>query len=122
MEKILFGYGSVGNDHPIGQGQRFYNTELEQKALIPTSAPFHLKKAGLDSVDVKLSAADAAFVGAVDAAVLYQSSAARRASTSPRSREPNDGYWSDVWMKKPFRLAVYWSGRVGRGSDVLDRL
>ena len=25
-------------------------------------------------------------------------------------REPNDGYWSDVWMKKPFS-AVYWSGR-----------
>ena len=25
-------------------------------------------------------------------------------------REPNDGYWSDVWMKKPF-CAVYWGGR-----------
>jgi peptide/nickel transport system substrate-binding protein len=25
-------------------------------------------------------------------------------------REPNDGYWSDVWMKKPFS-AVYWGGR-----------
>ncbi|MEC9472765.1 MAG: peptide ABC transporter substrate-binding protein, partial [Pseudomonadota bacterium] len=24
--------------------------------------------------------------------------------------EPNDGYWSDVWMKKPF-CAVYWGGR-----------
>ena len=25
-------------------------------------------------------------------------------------REPNDGYWSDVWLKKPW-VACYWSGR-----------
>jgi peptide/nickel transport system substrate-binding protein len=25
-------------------------------------------------------------------------------------REPSDGYWSNVWMKKPF-TAAYWSGR-----------
>ena len=25
-------------------------------------------------------------------------------------REPNDGYWSNVWLKKPF-CAVFWGGR-----------
>jgi peptide/nickel transport system substrate-binding protein len=110
VDKILFGYGSVGNDHPIGQGQRFYNTELEQKAYDPDKAKYHLKQAGLDSVVVSLSAADAAFVGAVDAAVLYQSSASEAGINLTPVREPNDGYWSDVWMKKPF-CAVYWSGR-----------
>ncbi|WP_104019153.1 ABC transporter substrate-binding protein [Roseovarius nitratireducens] len=110
VDKILFGYGSVGNDHPIGEGQRFYNTELEQKTYDPDKAKFHLKKAGLDSVDVQLSAADAAFAGAVDAAVLYQSSAKAAGINLTPVREANDGYWSDVWMKKPF-CAVYWSGR-----------
>ena len=110
VDKILFGYGSVGNDHPIGQGQRFYNTELEQKAYDPDKAKYHLKQAGLNCVDVQLSAADAAFVGAVDAAVLYQSSASEAGINLTPVREPNDGYWSDVWMKKPF-CAVYWSGR-----------
>ncbi|MDZ7709013.1 MAG: ABC transporter substrate-binding protein [Roseovarius sp.] len=110
VKKILFGYGSVGNDHPIGQGQRFYNAELEQKSFDPDKARYYLKKAGLDSLEVKLSAADAAFVGAVDAAVLYQSSAAQAGITLTPSREPNDGYWSDVWMKRDF-AAVYWSGR-----------
>ena len=110
VEKILFGYGSVGNDHPIGQGQRFFNSELEQKSYDPDKAKWHLKQAGLDSVDVELSAADAAFVGAVDAAVLYQSSAKAAGINLTPKREPNDGYWSDVWMKKPF-TAVYWSGR-----------
>ncbi|AWZ20942.1 Twin-arginine translocation pathway signal [Roseovarius sp. TM1035] len=110
VDKILFGYGSIGNDHPIGRGQRFFNTELEQKSFDPDKAKFHLKQAGLDSLEVKLSAADAAFGGAVDAAVLYQSSAAQAGITLTPVREANDGYWSDVWMKKPFS-AVYWSGR-----------
>ena len=26
-------------------------------------------------------------------------------------REPDDGYWSNVWMKKPW-VACYWSGRA----------
>src|SRR6056297_3394113 len=111
VEKILFGYGSVGNDHPIGEGQRFYNTELEQKTYDPDKAKWHLKQAGLDSVDVSLSSADAAFVGSVDAATLYQSSAKAAGINLKPRREPNDGYWSDVWMKKDF-VSVYWSGRA----------
>ncbi|MBV7378694.1 ABC transporter substrate-binding protein [Maritimibacter dapengensis] len=111
VEKILFGYGTVGNDHPIGRGQRFFNDELEQTSYDPDKAKFHLKEAGLDNLSVKLSAADAAFSGAVDAAVLYQNAAAAAGIDIEVVREPNDGYWSDVWMKKPFS-AVYWSGRV----------
>lgn len=42
VDKILFGYGSVGNDHPIGPGQRFFNTELEQKTYDPYKAKWHL--------------------------------------------------------------------------------
>jgi len=110
VEKILFGYGSVGNDHPIGQGQRFFNTELEQKTYDPDKAKWYLKQSGLDSVDVALSASDAAFTNSVDAATLYQASAKAGGINLKPVREPNDGYWSDVWMKKPY-TAVYWSGR-----------
>ncbi len=110
VEKILFGYGSVGNDHPIGRGQRFYNSELAQTEYDPDKAKCYLKEAGLDSLSVDLSAADAAFAGAVDAAVLYQNSAKAAGIDVNVNRVPNDGYWSDVWMKKPFS-AVYWGGR-----------
>ena len=110
VEKILFGYGSVGNDVPVGQNQAFFNTELEQKTYDPDKAKWHLKEAGMDSLSVSLSAADAAFAGAVDAGVLYQNSAKDAGIDLKVVREPNDGYWSDVWMKKPFS-AVYWSGR-----------
>ena len=110
VEKILFGYGSVGNDHPIGRGQRFFNDQMPQTTYDPDKAKFYLKEAGMDSLSVSLSAADAAFGGAVDAAVLFQNSAKAANIDIQVVREPNDGYWSDVWMAKPFS-AVYWSGR-----------
>lgn len=110
VEKILFGFGSVGNDHPIGEGQRFYNSELEQKSYDPDKAAWYLKQSGLDSLSVSLSASDAAFGGAVDAATLFQNSAKKAGIDLKVVREPKDGYWSDVWMKKPF-TAVYWGGR-----------
>lgn len=110
VEKILFGYGSVGNDHPIGSGQRFFNSELEQRTYDPDRAKFHLKEAGLDSLSVSLSVADAAFPGAVDAGVLFREAAAPAGIDIEVNRVPNDGYWSDVWMKDDF-CAVYWGGR-----------
>ena len=111
VEKILFGYGSVGNDHPIGAGQRYFNSELEQKTYDPDKAKWHLQQAGIDRLEVSLSASDAAYGGAVDAATLYQASAKAAGIDLTPVREPKDGYWSDVWMKKPF-TTVYWSGRA----------
>ncbi len=111
VEKILYGYGVVGNDHPIGPGQRYFNKDLKQTPYDPDKAKWHLKEAGLDSLKIDLSSSDAAFGGAVDAAILYQNSASAAGIEINVVREPNDGYWSDVWMKKPFS-AVYWSGRV----------
>lgn len=110
VEKILFGYGSVGNDHPIGRGQRFFNEELEQTAYDPDKAKFYMKEAGIDSLSVELSAADAAYAGAVDASILFQNSASASGIDLKVNRVPNDGYWSDVWMSHSFS-AVYWGGR-----------
>jgi peptide/nickel transport system substrate-binding protein len=110
LQTILRGHGYLGNDHPIGKSNRFFASELEQRAYDPDKAQFHLKKAGLDKLEVSLHAADAAFPGAVDAAVLYKEHAANAGITIKVVREPNDGYWSNVWMQKAWS-AVYWSGR-----------
>ncbi|MEE4015264.1 ABC transporter substrate-binding protein [Roseibium sp. FZY0029] len=110
VDKILFGYGAVGNDTPISPSYRYYADDIEQTTYDPDKSKFYLKQAGLDSLDVSLSAADAAFGGAVDAAVLFSNSAAKAGINLKPVRESNDGYWSDVWMKKPFS-AVYWGGR-----------
>ena len=110
VDTILNGYGSLGNDHPIGPGQRFFNTDLPQKELDPDKAKFHLKEAGLDSLSVDIHLADAAFAGAIDAGVLFSESAASAGINLNVVREPNDGYWSNVWMQKPF-VGTYWGGR-----------
>jgi len=111
MDKVLLGHGKLGNDHPISPSNQFHNGELEQRTYDPDKAKYYLKQAGLSSLSVKLSAADAAFPGAVDAAVLYKEHAAKAGIEIEVVREPNDGYWSNVWMNKPW-TAVYWSGRV----------
>ena len=110
VEKILFGYGEVGNDHPIGRSNRYFAGDLEQNSYDPDKAKFYLREAGLDSLNVSLSAADAAFGGAVDAGLLYADKAAAAGININVVREVNDGYWSEVWMKKPF-VSVYWGGR-----------
>jgi len=110
VDTILSGYGVVGNDHPIGRSNRFHADELEQREFDPDRARHHLREAGLDSLTLDLSASDAAFSGAVDAAVLFSESAAEAGININTVREPSDGYWSNVWMVKPF-TAVYWGGR-----------
>ena len=109
LDKILKGHGSLGNDSPIAPSVPFH-AELEQRAYDPDKAKFHLKQAGLDSLSLDLSAADAAFAGAVDAAVLMKESLAAANIDVNVVREPNDGYWSNVWMQKPWAMC-YWGGR-----------
>ena len=110
VEKILQGFGVVGNDHPIGSGQRFFAKDLEQRAYDPDKSKYYLKQAGLESLSVDLSVADAAFAGAVDAGALFAESARVAGIDLNIVREPNDGYWSNVWNAKPF-CACYWGGR-----------
>jgi len=110
VKMILRGYGSVANDHPIGPSQRFFASDLPQRKYDPDKARFHMKKSGIGDYVFKLHSADAAFGGAVDTAVLFKESAAKAGIKIEVVREPNDGYWSNVWMKKAFSTC-FWSGR-----------
>lgn len=110
LQTVLRGFGMVGNDHPIGPANQFHHADLEQRSYDPDRARFHLREAGLDSLTVDLSVAEAAFAGAVDAGVVFAEHAAAAGITINVVREPNDGYWSNVWMNKPWS-AVYWGGR-----------
>lgn len=111
VDKILLGHGQVGNDTPIGPANLYYAGEMEQLSYDPDKTKFYLKEAGLDSLDIDLSASNAAFEGAVDAAQLFQASARSGGIDINVVQEPADGYWSNVWLKKPF-CASYFSGRA----------
>ncbi|MDX1574755.1 MAG: peptide ABC transporter substrate-binding protein, partial [Kiloniellales bacterium] len=53
---------------------------------------------------------DTAFDGAVDAGQLYRETAKAAGIDLKVVREPDDGYWSNVWLVKPW-VASYWGGR-----------
>ncbi|MFT5502660.1 MAG: peptide/nickel transport system substrate-binding protein [Gammaproteobacteria bacterium] len=110
LERILSGHGVIGNDHPISPANRYFNTELEQRAYDPEKAKWHLKQAGMSNLKVKLSASDGLYAGAVDTAVLFSEHAKKSGIELVPNRVPDDGYWSDVWLKHPW-CASYWSGR-----------
>ena len=110
LDKILKGYGAIGNDHPVSPTNKYFAVDLPQRSYDPDKARFHLKKAGMENLQVELSVADAAFLGAVDAVTLYREHAKKAGIDLVVKRVPNDGYWSDVWMNDPWSVS-FWSGR-----------
>ena len=110
VDTVLKGHGVVANDHPVSPSMPYHDASIEQRPYDPDRAKFHLKKAGHDSLTLQLSASDGLYTGAVDAVTLYREHAAPTGLNIEVVREPGDGYWSDVWMKKPF-FASSWGPR-----------
>lgn len=109
IEKILYGGAVPGNDYHIAPTMPYY-PDLEQRKYDPDKAKFHLKNAGMDSLKVQISASEGIHPGAVDMCVLFSESAKAANIDIDVVREPSDGYWSNVWLKKPFAF-VTWGGR-----------
>ena len=75
VDKILNGYGGLGNDTPINAAYPLF-TAIEQREYDAAKAAEHYKASGHDGSPIELIVADTAFPGAVDAAALFQQSAA----------------------------------------------
>lgn len=108
VKKILFGHGSLGNDQPIDAQHKYFNASIPQREYDPERVKFHLKQAGLSSLTIPLSVAEAAFPGAIAASALYSASCAEAGITLDVTREADDGYFDNVWLKKPF-TGDYWT-------------
>ncbi|MFV0473454.1 MAG: ABC transporter substrate-binding protein [Pikeienuella sp.] len=109
LKQILGGYGSIGNDFPVNEAYALFPEGIEQRAYDPDKAKFHFEKSG-HSGPITLRTSNAAFPGAVDASVLFQQNAAAAGIEIDLRREPDDGYWTNVWNVQPF-CASYWGGR-----------
>jgi peptide/nickel transport system substrate-binding protein len=110
LKTVLKGYGTVGNDHPISPSMRYYAKNLQQREYDPDKARYLLKKAGLEDHVFKIHPSDAAYEGAVDTAIPYKEHATKAGIKIDVIREPADGYWSNVWMKKDWCFS-FWNGR-----------
>jgi peptide/nickel transport system substrate-binding protein len=110
LDKVFFGNASIGNDNNVAKSLKFSTETPPQYKYDVEKAKEHLKRAGLTTVTVDLSVSDAAFPGAVTAALLFKDQAARAGITVNVVREPDDGYWSKIWRQKNF-VGVDWYGR-----------
>lgn len=109
LNQIVGGFGTIGNDYPVNENYALAPTDIEQREYDPERAAYHYEQSGHEG-PILLRTAEAAFAGAVDAAQLFQQSAAEAGITIDVRREPDDGYWSEVWNVQPF-CASYWGGR-----------
>jgi peptide/nickel transport system substrate-binding protein len=109
-KQIMLGYASIGNDFPINKAYPLFPSDIPQRTCDPDKAKFFYKKSG-NTDPIVLRSAEVAFSGAVDAATLFQQQAQKAGIPVQVVREPDDGYWSNVWNKKPFS-ASYWGGRA----------
>ena len=110
VQNVFLGHGKAGNDNPIAPTVKFAIDPQPRHSYDPDMVKNLLKKAGMENVEINLSVADAAFTGAVDSALLWEQQAKAAGLNLKVTREPDDGYWDNVWLKKPF-VASYWSGR-----------
>jgi len=110
IEKIAFGFATKGNDFHHSPAMPYWPEDIPQREYDPDQAKALLKKAGHDGLSIDIHTADSVFSGAVDMCVLYSEQAKKAGIDLKVVREPNDGYYSDVWLKESF-TAVSWGAR-----------
>ncbi len=110
VDKILGGFGTVGNDFPINAAYPYFDETIPQREYDAAKAAEHYKASGHDGSPIVLQVAAGAFPGAVEAAQLFQQSAQAAGIPLEMKLEPDDGYWSNIWNVAPF-CASYWGGR-----------
>jgi peptide/nickel transport system substrate-binding protein len=110
IEKITFGAATIGNDFHHSPAMPYFPSEIPQREYDPDKAKWHLQQAGMEGLSVDFSTADSITTGAVDAAILYAEHAKAAGININVVREPNDSYWADVWLVKPWCM-VTWGAR-----------
>src|SRR5688572_17775924 len=84
---------------------------ISQRNFDPEKAKFHYQKSG-HSGPIVLHVADVSMPrNAVEMSQLFQASAAKAGINLQVNRVPNDGFWDNVWMRRPL-TAASWSGRA----------
>ena len=112
VDKILLGYGEIGNDHSISPNQAYFNTDLPQREFDAEKARYHWKKTGIGDKPIQIHASEASLNGSVEVALLLQASAKECGINIEVKKEPVDGYWSNIWNKQGIGMTTsYWSGR-----------
>ena len=115
VQIALNGLGTPGRDHPIAPFDPMHCDEIPMREADPDKVAYHLRRAGMENVELQLDTADLLFGGA-SAAEAYASLARENGLNVRANVNPSDGYWSSVWMTAP------WSGSNWSGRPVADMI
>uniref|UniRef100_UPI0035A90F66 ABC transporter substrate-binding protein n=1 Tax=Mesorhizobium sp. LHD-90 TaxID=3071414 RepID=UPI0035A90F66 len=107
LDKILGGFGTIGNDVPINGTYPLFANELEQRPFDLAKAAEHYQASGHDGSPIELFVAETVFPGAVDAALLWQATAQQAGIPLAVRKVPDDGYWADIAGVKSFHADNY---------------
>ena len=99
-DNVFKGFALIGNDMQVPPTDPFYCHDIPQRPYDVDRAKFHLKKAGVDKVQLHTSTAPGD--GAIDAALLYREAAKPAGLDLEVITAPADSYFSAVWMQVPF--------------------
>ncbi|MDJ1016115.1 MAG: ABC transporter substrate-binding protein [Paracoccaceae bacterium] len=112
VDKVLLGHGAAGNDVPVNDSMPFFNTDLPALEFDPETAAEHYKKSG-HAGPILLSASDAAFPGAADAARLLADSAAEAGieiEVAAADVGGKPGWCAGCWGGRPTQDWMYLAG------------
>ncbi|WP_347312066.1 hypothetical protein [Defluviimonas sp. SAOS-178_SWC] len=115
MERVLHGYGTIGNDNPLSSAYDMF-VDLPQTSYDPDKVKFYLQRAGLTELKVPLAVSETPYAGATDAAVLFKEQAAQVGIEIDVIKLPEDGYWAEAWNMEILQ-ADRWSGNLN--ADVM---
>lgn len=100
VKSVLRGYGQVASDCPVWPGDQYYKEIPRPRDIAKAKAL--LAEAGFaNGLEVTLFTSDID-PNMIPVTVLYKEMAAEAGINVTIQQESADGYWNDIWMKKPF--------------------
>jgi peptide/nickel transport system substrate-binding protein len=109
VDTVMLGFGEPGNDNPVPPSWPSAFTHEVPKRDVARAKQL-LSEAGYpDGIDIELNTGEGA-AGYVQMAEVYKEMAAEAGIRVNIIKNPGDGYWDNVWMKKPF-FSSGWSIR-----------
>jgi peptide/nickel transport system substrate-binding protein len=110
LQGAQFGYGSIAYDHPITPTDPVFNPDCTPPDYDPVKAKSLLEQAGV-ALPLKLTLHTSTAGGAmVEMATVLKESFRPAGIDLDIVVMPEDGYWAEGWMVKPF-TTVWWGGR-----------